>query len=180
MTKIIAFSGSNSSKSINERLLDATIPLITGAEVQKLKVTEFPMPIYSQDLEEQDGFPETVTELQTLFQTADGFILASPEHNGGMPAVLKNCIDWLSRVASKEQPLFQNKPVMLLSTSPGPNGGATNITQLAKLIPWWGAREVHSHSLGSFYDHMGENGLDAESVTALQAKLAAFQKDVAG
>ena len=72
-----------------------------------------------------------------------------------MPAVLKNTIDWLTRVQGK---FIGGKPVLLLSTSPGATGGANNLSVMSKLLPWWGGLLVGTYSLGSF----GEN-FDGES-----------------
>ena len=74
-------------------------------------------------------------------------MIASPEYNGSIPAAFKNVIDWISRVNMK---FLGDKPVLLLSTSPGKNGGATNLAQMAKLLPWWGAQLVENQSFGNF------------------------------
>ncbi|MEM1105544.1 MAG: NADPH-dependent FMN reductase [Pseudomonadota bacterium] len=78
------------------------------------------LPHYSQDIEEQDGFPGPVEHLAKALRSADGLIIASPEYNYGVTGVLKNAIDWLSRV--DDQP-FEGLPVSLMSASPSPMGG---------------------------------------------------------
>ena len=67
-----------------------------------------------------------------------------------IPAFFKNVMDWLSRMEGK---IFQSKPVMLISTSPGPRGGKTNLQNMAAVIPHWGASAVFAEfHLGRFYE----------------------------
>ena len=67
------------------------------------------------DLELESGIPANMVALKETLKQADGFIVATPEHNGSMSAVLKNTIDWLSRI---EQKVFDDKPTIFMSTSP--------------------------------------------------------------
>ncbi|NQZ79866.1 MAG: NAD(P)H-dependent oxidoreductase [Colwellia sp.] len=152
MAKILTLLASNNTQSINRTLLNIASQKITGHTLTKVEVADHPMPMYGIDTEEQEGFPDTAKQLRDILAEHDAFIIASPEHNGAMPAVFKNTIDWLSRLANADNPIFGKKPVLLLSTSPGPNGGATNLKTLTQLMPWWGADMKGSYSLGSFYD----------------------------
>lgn len=146
MKNIIAFSGSNSNKSINQQLLAAAIKKIPNEDLQLVKLTDYAIPIYSQAIEES-GIPGPVKELYHLFCQADGFVLASPEHNGLPTAFLKNIIDWLSRI---DQRFFGRKPLLLLSTSEGASGGASHLEVLCNLMPRWGAELSGTYSLGEF------------------------------
>jgi chromate reductase, NAD(P)H dehydrogenase (quinone) len=76
-------------------------------------------PLYNQDVQEQ-GFPPPVTAMAQAIAAADGLIIVTPEYNYSMPGVLKNAIDWLSRVP--KQP-FAMKPVLIQSASQGGFGG---------------------------------------------------------
>jgi chromate reductase len=78
------------------------------------------MPLYDADVQ-ADGFPRPVTEMAEAIRKADGLIFCTPEYNNSVPGVLKNAIDWLSRL--KDQP-FAGKPVLLQSASGGALGGA--------------------------------------------------------
>ena len=171
---IITLSASNSLNSINQQLLNFTLPLLTDFAVTSISVRDYPLPMYGLDEENENGFPKAAKELRELFAKADGFIIASPEHNGSIPAVFKNTVDWLSRMTTSEQPTFFKKPVLLLSTSPGANGGATNIASLTQLMPWWGASAVSSYSLGSFYDKVQDGQLDSIENQALAAAVTSF------
>jgi chromate reductase, NAD(P)H dehydrogenase (quinone) len=76
-------------------------------------------PLYNQEVQEQ-GFPPAVTAMAEAIRAADGLIIVTPEYNYSMPGVLKNAIDWLSRLP--KQP-FAGKPVLIQSASPGLSGG---------------------------------------------------------
>lgn len=94
--------------------------------------------------------------LQEKMGEADGFIVSSPEHNGSMPAVLKNSIDWVSRLGRK---VFNDKPTVFLTTSPGPRGGASALAHLLAIMPYQGAQVVGGYSLGSFHEKVEQGTL---------------------
>ncbi len=100
MKKILAFAGSNHAKSINHQLVEFTASQFTDAEVKVLDVRDWKIPMYSINMD-PDQTPEQITELISLIQGSDGFIISSPEHNGGIPAFFKNIIDWLTRRGKK-------------------------------------------------------------------------------
>ena len=148
MKKIIAISASNNPASINYDLLVAATNKLTRTDVQLITFTGLSLPLYSEATEKTEGIPVFIRELYRHFAIADGFMLASPEHNGLPPACFKNILDWLSRINKK---IFHNKPVLLLSTSPGLNGGSSSLQLLARLLPHWGAVVAADFSLGNFY-----------------------------
>jgi NAD(P)H-dependent FMN reductase len=147
MSKILAFSGSSSSKSINQQLVNAVVRRFSNIEVTVIDIRDFPLLVFSVDIEEADGIPENAERLKKLFTDHDGFIISSPEHNGSIPTIFKNLVDWLSRMGGK---VFQDKPMLLMSASPGQGGGKTNLDNLLKLMPWWGGEVVGSMSIGGF------------------------------
>lgn len=171
--KILALAGSNSPQSINKDLV-AYAAQLSGLPFTLLDLTAYDeVPLYSTQRQQRDGFPPEIEALYALIQAHDGLLIASPEHNGSMPAVFKNVIDWLSRIQMK---FLGQKPVLLLSAAPGPNGGRTNLQTLASLVPWWGANLVGSYSLGR-YAEMMQKGVLAETEQAqLQGQLNAFVK----
>lgn len=175
MKKILTVSASNSKNSINRTLLALASSKIEGHEVTMLDIRDYPMPFFSLDREENEGHPETAKQVRALFAEYDAFIIASPEHNGSMPAEFKNLIDWVSRLGDLQNPMFATKKaVLLLSTSPGPRGGATNIQTLTQLMPFWGADVKGSFSLGSFFDHFVDGKLNAEKDQELTNSVMAF------
>lgn len=167
MKNIVAFSGSNSSKSINQQLVHIASKMVEGAKVQIINIRDYTAVVYGQDEEEENGFPDSMVELRKVIQSADGFIVSSPEHNGSMPTAFKNTIDWLSRMGGK---VFNDKPVVFLSTSPGARGGASVMAHLLAIMPHQGAKVVGSHSVGSFYDKVPHGELiEGEDKSAIQA-----------
>ncbi|BDD12296.1 hypothetical protein FUAX_47280 (plasmid) [Fulvitalea axinellae] len=172
MKKILAFSGSNSSKSINQTLVSIASQVVKNHKVTVIDIRDFPAPIYGEDLEGDSGIPEKIAELRTLMDEHDAFIFSTPEHNGYIPAVAKNTFDWLSRTEGK---FFGEKPVLLLSTSPGGYGGANTLNVLKGLAPWWGAEVVGTYSLGSFYDKVTDGKLEEEELSKLTTNINALE-----
>ena len=136
--KIIALSGSSRVKSWNKKLVKiaADGARSAGAEVTNINLADFPMPLYNGDLEEKQGLPNAVQDLKSLMINCDGFLIASPEYNGGYSAVLKNAIDWISRPVAGEERLraFAGKKAVIMSASPGALGGVRGLTQLRQII----------------------------------------------
>jgi len=154
MKKIIAFSGSNSSKSINQQLINIVATMAKNTTVEILNIRDYPAIVYGIDEEETNGFPESMIAFNEKMKEADGFIFSSPEHNGSMPAAFKNTLDWVSRMGGK---IFKEKPTVFLSTSPGARGGASVLDHLMTVMPHRGAKVVGGHPLGNFYEKV-ENG----------------------
>lgn len=156
MKKIIAISASNSPASINHELLRAAAFHLEESEVDFISFTDVSLPVYNESVEEQEGIPLFIQELHRQLLRADGFIISVPEHNGLPPACFKNILDWLSRIG---QGIFNDKPVLLLSTSPGANGGNSGLRILSALMPRWGGRVTGIFSLGNFYQHFDREAL---------------------
>lgn len=150
---ILALSGSNWSGSINHKLLVYASGLIRQCHVDVISLRDYPAPLYSMDIEKDEGIPEKMQELNALFNEKDAFLLALPEHNGSVTPVFKNTVDWLSRI---ELPIFRNKPVCILSASPGIRGGAHNREHITGLMPFWGGRVITGYSVGKFEEKWDE------------------------
>ncbi len=179
MKTIIALAGSNSSTSVNKQLLDWTTSQITSVEKQQVSLVDLELPMFSEDLEKAEGHPQAAKDMRAKISAADAFIIASPEHNGMMPAALKNLFDWLSRVSVEgEKGIFNNKPVLLLSSSPGPRGGMTNLENMSKVMPFWGADIKGSYSLGRFYQEFEEGEPTAEHREKLLELLNQFEQEL--
>ena len=172
MKKIIAFAGSNSSTSINHQLIQAVSTYVDEAEVEIISLRDYEAPIFGVDLEKESGYPDTVKALFDKFSEADGFIVSTPEHNGFIPAIFKNTIDWLSRMGRK---VFNKKPVVFLSTSPGGRGGASALGQLLAIMPHQGAEVIGGHSVPSFNEKFEAGDLvegdDKEAIKKLITQL---------
>jgi len=176
MKKILAFTGSNHSQSINQQMLTISASKIVENEVTLIDLNDYPLPIYSLDIEAK-GIPEHVINLRNILAEHDALMIATPEHNGSMPAFLKNVIDWLSRVVEPGMGFFgvKDKPVLLLSTSPGATGGATNLKNMAELMPWWGADVKGIYSLGSYHDQFVDGQLIEETDLQLTTIINQFE-----
>jgi len=162
MKKIMMLLASNSKESINHTLLDTVSEKIKNQQISYVTMSDFDLPIYSSDIESNDGIPTSIQQTKTLFAEHDAFVIANPEHNGAMPAAFKNFIDWLSRTVDKGDSIFSEKPVLLLSTSPGPRGGITNLQNLVNIMPYWGADIFGSYSIGSYYDNYSNGKFSPE------------------
>jgi chromate reductase len=129
MPKILAFAGSTRTDSYNKRVVAvaAEAARAAGAEVEVIDLRDFPMPLLDEDEERANGKPAAALALKAKMAASDGFLISSPEYNGGITGVLKNAIDWVSRPdegdAPRSMPAFQGKTVVLMSASPGGLGG---------------------------------------------------------
>ena len=150
MKKIIAFAGSNSSTSINHQLVTYASSLVEGAEVKLIKLTDYPLPIFSEDLEKEAGYPDTLAELLNEIRSHDALIISTNEHNGGVSAFFKNALDWLSRIEYK---FLEGKKVLCLSASPGRRGGLSALEYTKNVLPRYNGEVVSHMPFPSF----GEN-----------------------
>ena len=132
--KILVFAGSTRKGSLNKKLAKnaAKAAEKAGAEVTYIDLRDYPLPLYYGDLEQTEGLPKNAQKLKELMREHQGFIIASPEYNSGMSAVLKNMIDWTSRPAPDEPTLvaFKDKVVLIMSASPGALGGLRGLSHL--------------------------------------------------
>jgi chromate reductase len=170
MKKILAFSGSNHSTSINQQLVNYAASLITDSKVEVLDLSKWVIPIYSIDMD-PDETPDEITQLIELIKNHDGFIISSPEHNGSTPAFFKNIIDWLSR---RSKNVFEKKPMLLMSASPGKSGGANNRKLLEHLLPYLGANITATFSLPSFHQNMQNSAINGALLEELQLAVNKF------
>jgi NAD(P)H-dependent FMN reductase len=138
MPRILAFAGSLRRDSFNKKLvaIAAHGAREAGAEVTLLDLKDFPLPLFDQDLEAEQGLPENGKKLKKLFIDHDGLLIASPEYNSSITAVLKNALDWVSRPAPGEPPLvgFRGKVATLMSASPGALGGLRGLVHVRSIL----------------------------------------------
>ncbi len=136
--KILAFAGSTRADSYNKKLVKiaAAGARAAGAEVTYLDLRDLPLPLFDEDLEAQSGPPANATALKALMIEHQGLLIASPEYNSSLTAVLKNAIDWASRPAEGEPPLacFADKVASIMSASPGALGGLRGLVHLRAIL----------------------------------------------
>lgn len=136
--KILAFAGSLRTGSFNKLLVKvaAAGARAAGAEVTIVDLRDFPMPIFDEDLEAREGMPETAQRLKRLFLDHQGLLLAAPEYNSSITAVLKNTLDWVSRKGPGDLATwaFSGKVVGLMSASPGALGGLRGLVHVRSIL----------------------------------------------
>lgn len=161
--KLLAFAATNSQQSINRALVTYAASQVNADEVEVLDLNDFEMAIYSIDRENASGIPEQAQLFFDKISQADAILISFTEHNGTYTAAYKNIFDWASRINQK---FYQQKPVIMLATSPGP-GGAKNVLDTAVTsAPYFDANVLGSLSIPSFYDNfdLEKNALTNEEL----------------
>lgn len=157
MKKILAFGASSSKTSINKQFAAYVANLFQNVQIEILDLNDYEMPVFSLDKEEESGIHSLAQQFYEKLGTADLIIISFAEHNGAYSAAFKNIFDWTSRLNSKT---FQEKPMLLLSTSPGPRGGATVLEIAKNRFPFQGGDVKGTFSLPSFNDNFdSEKGI---------------------
>jgi len=118
---VLAICGSLRRGSYNRIVMDALPELAPAGMVIAASPSIGALPLYNADIQNEHGFPAEVTALAEAVRAAQGVVIVTPEYNYSVPGVLKNALDWVSRVPN--QP-FAGKPVALQSASGGILGGA--------------------------------------------------------
>jgi NAD(P)H-dependent FMN reductase len=136
MVKILAFAGSARRGSLNKKLVKVAVDGAhkAGAEVTFIDLANFEIPLYDGDLEAAEGAPDDVKRIKALIAGHDGFLIASPEHNGAFTALLKNVLDWASRREKGEPSVYKGKASVIMATSPGALGGLRGLVMLRMLL----------------------------------------------
>jgi NAD(P)H-dependent FMN reductase len=146
--KIIAFAGSNSSSSINHQLVSYAVKFVEHSEL--IKLNDYDAPMYSQDLENSEGIPQSIKHLGAKLSESNKLVISVCEHNGNISAFFKNILEWLSR---NNREFLKNKQVVILSASPGSGGAQTALTITERTLPYFGAEVVSKLSVKGFYDN---------------------------
>jgi len=139
MVKLLAFSGSSRAQSFNQKLVTiaAEGAREAGAEVTLINLGDYPMPMFNQDLEAEEGVPEAARQFKQLLIEHEGFLIASPEYNSAFSPLLKNAIDWASRATKPNEPplvAYKGKYAALMAASPGGLGGMRGLVFLRMLL----------------------------------------------
>jgi chromate reductase len=167
--KVVAFCGSLRKASFNRMALNAFIErLPAGTSAQ---IIEIDWPLYNADIQAQ-GFPDKVQAAQKAMIEADGLVLVTPEYNYGPSGVLKNAIDWLSRMTP--QP-FAAKPIAMFGASGGVLGTARAQYQLRQIMVFLDGRPVNKPEvmIGAAQTRFVDGKLTDEATGKLLAELGA-------
>ncbi|ASP37595.1 NADPH-dependent FMN reductase [Bacterioplanes sanyensis] len=154
--KVLAFAATNSKASINKQLVSHAGQLLqanTGAQVELLDLNDFEMPIYSVDREAEHGIPEPAQAFFDRISAADALLISFAEFNGNYTSAYKNLFDWASRI---DQKVYQNKPTVLLATSPGAGGAQSVLGIAAGSAPYFAMEVKAQLSVPSFYDNFDQ------------------------
>jgi chromate reductase, NAD(P)H dehydrogenase (quinone) len=184
MNTVLVFAGSTRQNSYNRRLAAeaARLARLGGAEVTHIELADFDIPLYNADLETR-GTPPDVIRLKALMHAHAGWLICSPEYNGGLTALLKNTIDWCSSPVKGDADWadgmkpFRGKVVGLLAASPGALGGIRSLGQLSALMLnlqcWVTPAQFALSRAGDAFDADGRLAQEASS-----ARVAAVVKQV--
>ncbi|MDQ0065887.1 NADPH-dependent FMN reductase [Chryseobacterium lathyri] len=174
--KILAFAGSTSSTSINRELVKFVLKDFQDEEINLIDLNDFTMPVFSVDLEKK-GFPDEAHNFLKEIEECDIIICSLAEHNRSYSSAFKNVFDWSSRINVK---VFQNKPMLLMSTSPGGYGGGNVMNTARTFFPQFAADIKDTFSLPKFYENFDlESGvINPDMLKELKDKIDNFKKEV--
>ena len=137
--KILLFAGSIRTGAYSGKVADAAQKELVsqGADVTRISLADYPLPIMDQDLEREKGIPENALKLARLIAAQDAVLICTPEHNGSMPALLKNTIDWVSRIhRDNGKPLnpYAGRVAGICSSSEGQYAGIRSANHLRAVL----------------------------------------------
>ena len=137
--RILVFAGSIRTRAYSGKTADVAMKELAeqGAEVTRISLGDYPLPIMDQDLEKEKGVPENAYKLGRLIAAHDGMLICSPEYNASVPPLLKNAIDWVSRIrkdGGRPFKPFEGKVAGLCSSSDGAFAGARGLYHLRAVL----------------------------------------------
>src|SRR5437762_4582019 len=120
--KILVIPGSLRSGSLNARLAAAIAHelALSGTEVTRISLSDFPLPIFDGDLQAKSGVPKHAVNLKRMMSAHHGVLIVTPEYNSSVPALMKNTIDWITRVQDSHETrgqVFREKPFAIAAAS---------------------------------------------------------------
>jgi chromate reductase, NAD(P)H dehydrogenase (quinone) len=181
--KILVIPGSLRTGSLNVRLAAAAVKELALAEVEVtlISLSDYPLPIYDGDLEAKSGVPKNAVDLKRMIGAHHGVFIVSPEYNSSLPPLLKNAIDWVTRVRDRNETfgqVFRERPFAIGAASDGKFGGIRVLMALrqvlalgcgAMVIPTQMGLSFASHAFDDM-DHLKEPR-DAELLSATVRQL---------
>jgi chromate reductase len=139
MPKILVFPGSLRTGSHNVRLAALVVKelVLAGADVTRISLVDYPLPLYDGDLEAKSSPPHHAVQLKKMFAAHQGVFIVTPEYNASVPPLVKNTIDWISRVRERGEPplaVFKRRAFALGAASPGGFGGMRSLLALRQVL----------------------------------------------
>jgi NAD(P)H-dependent FMN reductase len=137
--KILVIPGSLRTGSLNAKLAAVAAHRLVqaGAEVTKISLSDFPLPIYDGDLQTRSGVPKNAIDLKRLIGAHHGVLIVTPEYNASVPPLVKNTIDWVSRVADSQESrgqVFRGRAFAIAAASHSRLGGARSLAALRLIL----------------------------------------------
>lgn len=180
--KILIIPGSLRTGSQNARLAAVVAGEFIRADVEVTQISlgDFPLPIYDADLQVNSGVPASAINLKQMIGAHHGILIVTPEYNASLPPLLKNAIDWISRVQSPHEArgqVFHERAFAIASASAGRFGGARCLAQLRLILTACGAMVIPNQLALSFagdaYDDMErlKRSADADALKKMVLQL---------
>jgi chromate reductase, NAD(P)H dehydrogenase (quinone) len=180
--KILVIPGSLRTGSLNARLAAAAAYQLVqaGAEVTRISLGDFPLPIYDGDLQTKSGVPKHAVNLKRLIGVHHGVLMVTPEYNSSVPALVKNTIDWVTRVQDAHETrgqVFRGRPFAIAAASENRLGGTRALAALRLILSACQATVIANQLALSFageaYDDMDrlKHPADIEALDALVRQL---------
>jgi len=180
--KVLVIPGSLRSGSLNARLAAVAAHELaeSGAEVTRISLSDFPLPIYDGDLQAKSGVPKHAVNLKRMMAAHHGVLIVTPEYNSSVPALVKNTIDWVSRVQDAHESrgqVFRERIFAIASASGGRLGGTRALAALRLILSACHATVIPNQLALSFaddaYDEMErlKHPADIEALRALARQL---------
>jgi len=137
--KILVFAGSIRTGSFNARLAALAVKelALLNVDVTRLSLVDYPLPLYNADVESEQGAPANAVKLKGMFGIHQGIFIVSPEYNASITPLLKNTLDWISRVREPAEPplsAYRNRVFALGAASNGPYGGMRSLMALRQVL----------------------------------------------
>jgi NAD(P)H-dependent FMN reductase len=180
--KILVIPGSLRTGSLNAKLaaVAAHALALEGAEITRISLMDFPLPIYDGDLQAKSGVPKHAVNLKRMMAAHHGVLIVTPEYNSSVPALLKNAIDWVSRVQDAHETrgqVFRDRVFAIASASGNRLGGARALTALRLILSACHATVIPNQLALPFaeqaYDDMDrlKHAADADALKAMARQL---------
>jgi NAD(P)H-dependent FMN reductase len=180
--KILVIPGSLRTGSLNARLAATAACEFTqaGADVTRVSLADFPLPIYDGDLQSKSGVPKNAVSLKRMMSAHHGVLIVTPEYNSSVPPLVKNTIDWVSRVQDGQESrgqVFRERPFAIAAASEGRLGGTRALAALRLILSACHAMVIPNQLALSFaseaYDDMDrlKQPADIEALAALVRQL---------
>jgi NAD(P)H-dependent FMN reductase len=187
--KILIIPGSTRIGSRNVKLaaLAALHFVRAGADVTRISLADFPLPIYDADLQARSGVPKNAINLKRMIGAHHGVLLVTPEYNASIPALLKNAIDWISRVQDPNESrgeVFRARPFAVAAASEGRLGGSRALAALRLILSACHATVIPNQLALSFADEAYDDRDrlrrpgDIDALDALVGQLIAFSQQM--